>query len=398
MDEYFKMNDGETITEYCHRIAVLRETYDWTWHQVAKICNEELNIDLSAEAYRSKERKYKKDKINEVMCDSPQEEQSETDSIKEVILDMKKERVKLSDERTQNNAIIRRISREETIKEIAKDIVDKFDFELKLPTYEKISYEKGNEEAILLLSDWHYGIEIDNYWNKYNPDIAKERLTKLRDEVVSILTANNIGLLHVINLGDLISGRIHNTIRINNRIDVITQTIEVSELLSEFLNSLSEYVHIEYHDTADNHSRIEPNLKDSLDLESLTRITGEFLKLRLKDNKNIEIFDNVFGDDIATFNVCGHKCVGVHGNKDKTKTIIDKLTMLTKQDYQLVVSAHLHHFNADEQNETIRISNGSLMGTDDFAVNLRLNSKPSQTLIISDNYNVVRCIFKLDLE
>lgn len=398
MDDYFKIKEGESISDYCHRIANARETYDWTWHQVAKICNEELGIDLSAEAYRSKERKYKKDKINEVMCDDPQEESSENESIRDAILDMKKERVKLSDERTQNNALIRRISREETIKEIAKDIVDKFNFELKLPTYEKITYEKGKEEAILLLSDWHYGIEIDNYWNKYNPDIAKERLSKLRDEVIDILVDNDIHLLHVINLGDLISGRIHNTIRINNRIDVITQTIEVSELLSEFLTSLSKYVHIEYHDTADNHSRIEPNLKDSLDLESLTRITGEFLKLRLKDNKNIDLIENVFGDDIATFSVCGHKCVGVHGNKDKTKTIIDKLTMLTKQDYQLVVSAHLHHFNADEQNETIRISNGSLMGTDDFAVNLRLNSKPSQTLIISNDYNVVKCIYKIDLE
>ena len=36
----------------------------------------------------------------------------------DILAEIKKERIKLSDERTQNNAYIRRISREETIKEI----------------------------------------------------------------------------------------------------------------------------------------------------------------------------------------------------------------------------------------------------------------------------------------
>jgi len=62
----------------------------------------------------------------------------------------------------------------------------------------------------------------------------------------------------------LIAGRIHLTIRFNSRIDVITQTIEVSELLAEFIDELSTYVPIDYYSVIDNHSRLEPNKKDAL--------------------------------------------------------------------------------------------------------------------------------------
>ena len=53
---------------------------------------------------------------------------------------------------------------------------------------------------------------------------------------------------------------------------------------------------------------------------------------------------------------------------------------------------------ADESNETIRFCNGSLMGSDDFSSNLRLNSKPSQLFIISSEDNVAECVYKIDVK
>ena len=144
-------------------------------------------------------------------------------------------------------------------------------------------------------------------------------------------------------------------------------------------------------------SRLEPNIKESLELESLARITGFYLKQRLKSNGRICIKDNEYGLDIASFKVFDHDVIGVHGNKDKQKTVIESLSMYTHKFYDLVLTAHLHHFSADESNEVVRISNGSLMGTDSFAQKLRLNSKPSQALIISTPDNVVEAIHKIDL-
>ena len=52
-----------------------------------------------------------------------------------MILDFKKERVKISDERTQNNAYIRRLAREDTIIEIAKSTAKEMSSKKILDTY-----------------------------------------------------------------------------------------------------------------------------------------------------------------------------------------------------------------------------------------------------------------------
>ena len=85
--------------------------------------------------------------------------------LSDLILEYKKERIKLADERTQNNAYIRRLAREESIKEIAESFADRMSKEKALSVdkfFEKYA-TSGIKEGILLISDWHYGIEIDNF-------------------------------------------------------------------------------------------------------------------------------------------------------------------------------------------------------------------------------------------
>ncbi len=124
----------------------------------------------------------------------------------------------------------------------------------------------------------------------------------------------------------------------------------------------------------------------------MARLTKWYLKNRLPD---IDYIDNTFADDIVDFKVRGHKIIGVHGHKDKPAKVIDNLSMLTHDHYNLVLTAHLHHFSAEEKNSTLCISNSSLMGTDQFAQNLRLDSKPSQNLIIVSDDNVAKEIVRI---
>ena len=90
----------------------------------------------------------------------------------------------------------------------------------------------------------------------------------------------------------------------------------MSEIVSEMLCDLSQYFHISYYDVLDNHSRLEPNKKDSLELETLVRIIPWYVKERLKENKNVEIKHNTFADDVAAFNIYDFKVAAVHGHKD----------------------------------------------------------------------------------
>ena len=197
------------------------------------------------------------------------------------------------------------------------------------------------------------------------------------------------------NLSDLIAGRIHQTIRLQSRIDVISQTMQVSELLAEFIANLAEHFEIEYYDCLDNHSRLEPNKKEARDLESLTRITKWYLKERFINNSHVHVNDNIISEDIITFDVCGHKVIATHGHKDKSNKVIDNLSLFTQDHYDLVLSAHEHHFSADEKNNTLRFSSGTLMGSDDYSENLRLTSTPSQLLIVASEDNITEYVCRI---
>lgn len=368
------------INDYIEDLLFHKEENKMTWEQIADAVYDISGIRATGNKYKKQYYRLKKRR-----------------ALSEVDIEEKKEDYKASDVLTQANAIYRRIAREETIKEIARDcaksISERIPFQKPLPI--EITSEK---EAILQISDWHYGIDIDNYWNKYNPSIAKERVMSLLSQVRKYCEINNVNVINIVNLSDLIAGRIRLTIRLNSRIDAITQIIEVSELLAQFIDLLSDEYIINYYDALDNHSRLEPNINNSLDLESLTRITFWYLKERFLYNENVNIYENTFSDDIISFDCLGHKIIAVHGDKDKPENVIENMTMMTHQHYDLVLTAHLHHFSANEQNETLMISNGSLMGTDDYAQKLRLSAKPSQNLIFVTKDNVCESLYRLVLE
>lgn len=310
--------------------------------------------------------------------------------------DIKKERVKLSDEIVQNNAYIRQLAREETIKEIAKEYAEVMYKGKILNVDYEVRPMNVTKSAILQLSDWHYGLDVNNYWNSYSPEICIKRVNELQEKVKSLLINNNINKLYVINLSDLISGYIHLTLRLQNRYDVITQVMDVSEILAEFLNNISKYANIEYYDCLDNHSRLDPNKKDAINLESLTRITHWYLKDRLKFNNRIIIGDSdKYGGDIIEFYCNNHLVAGVHGDNDTMQNVVERISLMTGKKYDLILIAHNHYFAASEDTECIVVQNGSLMGTDFYATKLRKRSTPSQNFIIVSSDNVVDSIHRI---
>lgn len=327
-------------------------------------------------------------------------EESTEDRLNKLFLEMKKEKVKISDERAQNNAYIRALAREETLKEIAIEVSKSISSHKILPEYDDIKIINNTNEAILVISDWHYGIQFMNYLNKYDPDTCIKRLADLKNQIRSWQKLYGFTKLHIVNLGDLIAGNIHLQIRIESRFDVITQTIKISEILSEFINDLTKIVYIEYYDCLDNHSRVTPNKKESIDLESFARITPWFMKERLNKlitTGKLHMNDNAFGEDIVDFKIFDFKIAGVHGDKDKPSKAINNISMLTEQHYDLILTSHFHHFSGNEQNRTILLSNSSLMGTDVFAKNMRLSAMPSQNLIIVTKDNITKGIHRLQV-
>lgn len=387
----YKRLDEETEDDYTLRICALKEIKHLYWDEIAQIINRTLDQNYTESRYRKMYSAYTKGKADAVK----EEEIPEISEYMQQKIELQKERIKISDERVQTNAYIRQLAREETIKEIASKCAQEMNSK-KLLEAPKELYISGKNAAILQLSDIHYGLVVDNYWNKYNPDIAKNKISQLRDKVIQYCEFNDVSDLYITELGDAIAGRIHETIKYQSRFDVITQIMQISEIIAEMITDLSKHFKIHYYCCLDNHSRLEPNKKAALDLESLARIIPWYLKERV--GAFIEINDNKYGEDIITFKCKGFNIAGCHGDKDSPIKVVDNLSMMTRENFDMVLTAHLHHFSADEKNQILVISNPSILSTDDYSKNLRLSSKSAQNLIIVSDENVMECLYRIVLK
>ena len=409
-----RRRDDESVEEYTDRVCKLKQDYRLTWEELKDIINSQTGENRSESYYRKgynrKLRMEQSDTIAkdlEVSCDDSlcgEDEPQEEDTLMRI----QKERIKLSEYRVQTNADLRRIAREETLIEIAREFADKMSAKkmLEVPSddFDDVERDPHNRNsAILAISDWHYGIVVENYWNRYDPDIARQRICKLRDEVIARCYSENVGELNIVNLGDLICGRIHLPLRLQSRFDVVTQIMEVSEILCEFITDIAvkcQWLHINYYDCVDNHSRLEPDKNNSLELETLARLTKWYMKARLCrmcEKGVVSIYDNDYGNDIVCFDCKGYSIAGVHGDKDTPNKVVEGISLMTHRSFDLILTAHFHHFSCDERTETVVVSNGSLMGTDEYARKLRLSARPSQNLIIVTDKSVVDSICRIIL-
>ena len=399
MNDYLIPLENETFDEYRLRTYKMKQlgTLAMKWTEIAEMFDDVFGVCKDESKWRKEAKELLITDIENVTRD-----EDAVPTNLSSMLELRKERMKLSDERVQNNAYLRRISREETILEIAQDAADKISKSNPLVLTPYLDMVENKEaEGIAVISDWHYGIEVNNHWNTFNPDVCVKRIKKFLGKLIQTCELFDITKIHLVNLSDLIAGRIHTTIRLESREDVISQTIHVSEILAQFINELTRRGYeVEYYDCLDNHSRLEPIKSDSLDLESLVRIIPWYLKERFRHEDRLTIHNNEYSDDIITFTVLDglYNIGAVHGHKDRPQQVIHNLTMMTKENFDLILTAHLHHFAGDESNRTIQVSNGSLMGTDNYAKDLRLDSQPSQNIIVATRDSVCDYIRRVPLD
>ena len=187
MNDYLIRLENETFDEYRLRTYKMKQlgTLKMTWVEIAEMFSEVWDVCRDESTWRKEAKELLISDVEQITS----EEESIKEDLKDLILEYKKERVKLSDERIQNNAYIRRLSREETIIEIAKRAAEKISLEHPLEMNPFIGLVENTEsEVIAVISDWHYGLEVNNHWNTFSPEICKKRIRKLLDEVEQFRT------------------------------------------------------------------------------------------------------------------------------------------------------------------------------------------------------------------
>lgn len=389
--------EDESFIDYKARLLLgkLDKTIDLDWSEIAGL----LELDCSADhlrktAYGFKEAyEHYQEKMENGIDDN--EILNELSSKKE---ELDKEKKRFQDQRREYNKIRDYDARYEHLKnEFIKEIRESDNIQLNFNSSHK-EHITTNKEGVLLLSDWHVGLKVENYWNKYNINELHKRIEGLVDKVIEYGKFHKISNLHVFGLGDFTHGLIHISARVASEEDVVSQTKIASEILAQMLAKFSyEFNNVEFHIVAGNHGRVSPNKQDAINKENFEEFIMWYLEAKLSEMSNIKLHENTYDEGIIVANVLGHTCIGVHGDKDKVTNVAQNLSLMLKVVPEYIFTADKHHLEENEIHGIEVVINRSLSGVDEYAKNIRKTSYAGQAFMIFDREVGRECTYNIKL-
>lgn len=385
MEYNLNKSPDETSDQYFYRICKMKDTLGFTWPQIAEIMNDECGKDCGESAYRKEWNAF--ERIFNANADKLIGDGKYLEEIKEATDELYKAKRQFYDQRREYNKLLVNDARSDNLVERLVEAANM----VPLENYSDIFKFQSDEifdynEALLCLSDWHYGMTSNNIWNEYNVQICLERVNMLFNRTVNAIKKHNIKTLHIALLGDFIHGAIHSTVRVASEENTCEQLMHVSEILANFINEISAYVsEVNVYSTYGNHARTIQNKDDSIHADNLERVIPWWIRERLKNNNKINVIDSEYYEFIF-MQICGYNIACTHGDIDKLKDIGMIANALFTKKYGTAIdytfSGDKHHLESFEQFGIESAIVGSLCGTDEFANNKRLYSNPMQTLCI----------------
>lgn len=393
MNKYDK-NDNESLLDYYKRITDLRKDLDLDYSEWAKIITgKEYSSENGRKMYYGIKAMF--DNLEESEIESVGDKYLLT-KLEEKEVEIKKERRKLNDVRTKLNRLINASARRENNLEYISSSIEELK-EIK-PFEVDLTEELNDNEAVLNFSDFHLGAMVDNYFNKYDQNIAIERINKLANEVIINCKRNNVTKLHVAINGDLINGFKHLSLIKNADLSVAESITIASELISNMIYLLCKEINrVELYFAIGNHAVMKRANEECLERDNFEFLIFDFIKLRTEGCKNLTIHKNKYSDDIIDIRIGKKLIVAMHGHKDKPKNCSQKLATFLDEKPDYILLGHYHHYEEYDQNNINVKVNGSIMSTDDYAFGLRLNSNPYQILVIHDKNGEEICTYKIKL-
>ena len=374
--------DGETDQELIYRICSEKDKIG-TWSDVKNILNRILHKTYGESTYRKSYQSF--NKMMEANRNKFVNSNEQLEEINKQIEELKRERIKLQTSNIERNRIDRSVSRQEMYYEYVGNAITS----LPLPEFNPFPIENKEGETIeylVALSDMHYGATFKSENNEYSPDIARDRLVYLTEELVQFAQKNKIGKLNIVCLGDVLQGLIHLTdLKINDS-TVVKSCVEICRLIAMMLNTLSAYTQIEYyHVPSANHTQIRALGAKANELmdEDLEYLIGNYIKDLCKNNKRINVHLADEEKQYIVIPINGYDVIAMHGHQIKNiENSIKDISMMRREfvDYLL-----LGHFHAGKQivahegccNDSEILIASSFIGSDPYSDSLFKGSKAS---------------------
>lgn len=385
--EYKKMN-GENENQYILRICSMKEKNSWTWQDIADILNDALGYNYGESAYRKRVQHFQT-----MMSDNETNiftEDKYLQSIREAKLELEKERQKTYATNIEMRRLIRQEARFELFYENVKNAIET----LPMPKVQKEFDTIENEKAYLLcLADIHAGAKFDLPVNNYSIDECERRFNVLLNQTVKYIEKNNIGLLHVVSLGDDIQGILRVSDLQLNETSVVEATVFVSRMIANFLNQLSAYCYVDYyHVPTSNHSQSRPigTKASEIATEDIEYVISNYIADMLVFNSRVDVNTN-FGHDYIEIPIFDYNILAMHGHTvNNFDNVLKDMSTLHGKLIDFVILGHLHTGKSSQGNERNSYDTEvfvcpSFQGTDPFAYNkLGKSSKAACKMFIFD--------------
>lgn len=380
----FMRKKGEDLTEYLIRLYENREKYGLSNQEVADLLNREEDVNYDESKWRKEFQAWKnrfEEYVSKSFHNADEYNQNILDKYEMLRIESEKEKIRYRDQRNEYTKLIRNEARKEMIRDIIKESVSA------LPaSYNPVEVsEDATNEIVLNLADWHVGAEFYGRFNSYNIDIFHERLDTLIAKAKDYILKNPTKKLHIASLGDMVSGELRVSNRVENQEHIINQIKIASEGLAKLISELAPMVeHTEFYYTMGNHGRSTGNkeLASGVTDENYERLIVWFLRERLRDFDNINITEDF--DGIIEAEVNGYNFVFEHGDFGR-KANVSKLSNLLSSDVDYVCMGHTHNFHSEQMLNTRMLVTSSMMGADAYSTRGRFGNQVAQTIV-----NVVR--------
>ena len=394
----FTKLENENYHSYIWRMDELVQSGKYqNWKEITPLVNKELFGDDESQyrdesAFR-KAVKYARDFYEAGVFGVNEDEYFKKLRIKKQ--ELQKAKQQLSDERVELNRQIRQEARKESYVDMVKRIICE-DTE---PMNVSVHYTLFNSQTDLLchLTDIHTGIEINTWKNVFNEDVLKQRIEKYTSDILDIRGLHQSQNCYLI-IGEILSGLIHNNLRLQNNIDLMEQFKYISELISAMLVKLANnFNHVYVYTTPGNHSRVSPKKEDSLDGENMDVLLPFYLKARLQNIENVSICDNTIEPEIAMFNIRGNNVFSSHGHKDSPANVVQNFTMMFGIKPDIVLLGHRHTNGLTTVYDTKVIESGCVSGNDQYAISIRKTNRPEQTVSVVGENGLI-CLYDIQVD
>lgn len=312
-------------------------------------------------------------------------EGDKSDELRELLSQIKAERIKLSTTNIEYNAIQRAEARNDLFAEELIRAIGRLE-PLQIPEHENTYRLDGDSTLLITLSDFHTGstFEVHGLYgetvNKYDYNIMWHRLYNLIDQIEA--DCIDFKDCKVAILGDCFENILRTSSLLKLREPVIDTVIRFSEDMCRWLLRLHLKLgtDIEVITVGGNHDtqrllESRPTFED----ENLTKFVVAYMKQRYEGIAGFNINNY---QEIAIKDIRGTNVMFCHGEDKDLSTTMDYFSNLYNVDIDEGYGGHLHRpeskaIGITEVGDRMFTRVGSIVGIDTFSKKIRVAARPS---------------------